>query len=81
MAANEKVHYATSWTSYGDKIFRPGEQMTGRVDPDVIRHAEASGLTTTSHAEAERAKGAEMERRRDVERQQQSRAERRENAE
>jgi hypothetical protein len=66
MAVNEQVVYATQWTSHGNQIFRPGEQMTGRAPEHAVRGAIEQGLTTTSHAEAERAKGAEQQRQRDV---------------
>ncbi len=78
MAVNEKVEYATSWTCHGGRIFRPGEQLTGRMPEHAIRGAQEQGLTTGSHAEAERAKRGEMDRRQRVEEQQATRSERRE---
>jgi hypothetical protein len=77
MAVNEKVVYTNQWTSHGGRLFRPGEQLSGRVDPAVVRSAQEAGLTTSSHAEAERAKSAEAERQRDVARQIESRSEKR----
>ena len=78
MAVNEKVLYANQHVSHGGTIFRPGEQMTGRVDPEVIRHAEQNGLVTGSHAEAERAKRAEAERQERVAHEIETRSEKRE---
>lgn len=77
MAVNEKVHYATRHLTHGGKIFEPGERLSGRMDDGALKHAEASGYTTTSDAESERAKGAEEYRRTDVKRQQQNRSEKR----
>ena len=63
MAVNEKVVYAEQWTCHGGKIYRPGEPLTGRMPEHAIRGAQEQGLTTDSHASAERAKAAEQERR------------------
>lgn len=78
MAVNEKVAYAKGWTTHAGQMLRPGEQMTGRVPDEVIRNAEARGLTTGSHAEAERAKSAEAERRARVAHEIETRSEKRE---
>jgi hypothetical protein len=77
MAVNEKIVYATQHTTYGGKLYRPGEQLTGRMSDTTIRHAQESGLTTDSHAGAERARGAETERRARVEQEIGSRSEKR----
>ena len=79
MAVNEKVVYATAWTCHGGKIYRPGEQLTGRMPEHAIRGAQEQGLTSGSHADAERAKSAESERRRGVEQQMLTRSEKRAN--
>ena len=78
MAVNEKVEYAKDWTCHGGRIFRPGEQLTGRMSEHAIRGAQEQGLTTGSHAEAEKAKAAEMQRRANVEQEIATRSEPRE---
>lgn len=77
MAVNEKVVYATTWTSHGKHLFKPGEQMTGRVEPYVLRSAMEGGLASDSHAEAERARKGEQERQTIVNHQIQNRSEKR----
>lgn len=68
MAVNEKAVYATQWTGSGDprNPIRPGDRIDGRVPEHQVRSMQERGLTTESHAEAERAKGAEEARQRDV---------------
>lgn len=78
MAVNEKIVYAKEHTVHGGKLFAPGEQLTGRMPDHAIQGAVEGGLTTSSHAEAERAKRAEAERRADVARQIATRSEKRE---
>lgn len=63
MAVNEKVEYAQAWTCHGGRVYRPGEQLTGRMPEHAISGAREQGLTTDSHAAAERAKAGEMDRR------------------
>lgn len=78
MAVNEKAVYATTHVSHGRTIFRPGERMDERLPADVIKHAEEGGLTTRSHAEAERAKAGEQERQERVAQEQATRSSREE---
>lgn len=66
MAVSEKVTYATRYTTHNGRLFKPGEQLSGRMSPEVLAHAVAGGLTTNSHAEAEAAQAAEMDRRQRV---------------
>jgi hypothetical protein len=80
MAVNEKVVYAESWTCHGGKVYRPGEQLSGSMPEHAIKGAQEQGLTTDSHATAERAKAAEHERRERVAEQIQTRSEPREDA-
>lgn len=77
MAVNEKTVYANGHVSFGRKIFRPGEEMSGRVPDYVLQSAQESGAAVDSHAAAERAKGAEAARREDVARQIEARSEKR----
>jgi hypothetical protein len=77
VAVNEKVVYASRWTSHGKQLFRPGEVISGRMPDYALRSAMERGLTTESHAEAERAKGAEQQRQRDVAQQIATRSEKR----
>jgi hypothetical protein len=77
MAVNEKVVYATQHTCHAGVLYRPGEQISGRMPEHALRGAVDQGLTTESHSEAERAKGAEQQRRRDVAQQITSRSEKR----
>jgi hypothetical protein len=77
MAVNEKVVYATQHTCHAGVVYRPGEQMTGRAPEHAVRGAVEQGLTTESHAEAQRARGMEEQRRRDVAQQIASRSEKR----
>ena len=77
MAVNEKVVYATAHTTHAGKLYQPGEQLTGRMPEHAIKGAVEGGLTTGSHAEAERAASAERERLADVARQIESRSEKR----
>lgn len=73
MAVNEKVVYATGYTSHNGKLFAPGEQLSGNMPDHALRGAIEGGLTTDSHAGAERARGAEQERQRQVAEQQRRR--------
>lgn len=79
MAVNEKAVYANRYVTHAGRIYAPGQPLTGRGGmPDyALQHAQENGLTTESHAEAERAKGAEMQRREDVNRQIADRSEKR----
>lgn len=77
MAVNEKVVYSATHQTHGGKYFKPGDQLTGRMPEHAIRGAVEGGLTTDSHASAERARGAEQERVADVHRQIESRSEKR----
>lgn len=74
MAVNEKVVYATKHTTHAGVVYRPGEQMTGRAPEHAIQGALEQGIASHSHAEAERAKGAEQERQRQVAADQQRRS-------
>lgn len=79
MAVNEKALYATGWLTSGDprRPIAPGDRIDGRLSDDTVRSLQDRGLTTESHAEAERAKGAEQQRQRDVAHQIATRSEKR----
>ena len=79
MAVNEKAVYATEWIGSGDprRPFTPGDRIDGRLPAEVVRNLQERGLTTESHAEAQRAAGAEQARREDVARQIATRSEKR----
>ncbi len=66
MAVNENVVYATGHLTHAGVIYKPGEQLTGRMPEYAIRGSEEQGRTTSSHAAAERAQKVELERRRQV---------------
>jgi hypothetical protein len=76
MATNEKVVYAVDWTTYGGRLYKPGEQLTGRMPDHAVRGAQEAGLTG-DHAAAERAKAREADRQADVNRQIAERSEKR----
>lgn len=82
MAVNEKALYANRHVTFNGKVWQPGEQIhvgdgAGRMPEYALRHAQDNQLTTESHAEAERFKGAEQHRREDVARQIEERSEKR----
>lgn len=79
MAVNEKAVYATGWITSGDprRPILPGDRIDGRLSPDTVRSLQERGVTTESHAEAERAKGAEQQRQQDVANQIATRSEKR----
>jgi hypothetical protein len=79
MAVNEKAVYATEHITSGDprNPIRPGQRLDGRVSEDAIRSLHDRGCVTESHAEAQRAEGAEMARQADVARQIENRSEKR----
>lgn len=66
MAVNEKAVYATAHTTHAGKLYKPGERIDDRMPAHALQGAQEQGLTTGSHAEAERAAGAERERRQRV---------------
>lgn len=76
MATAQKVLYATQHTTHDGRLYRPGEQLSGRMSPEALVHAEANGLTTSSHADAERAHQAETDRRQRVSEQIETRVDR-----
>lgn len=78
MAVNEKVAYANSYVTHGGKLYKPGEQLSGRMDDAIIKHAEEGGLVTRSESEAKQAQAAEAHRREQVAEQQRTRSEARE---
>jgi hypothetical protein len=79
MAVNEKAVYATGWITSGDprRPILPGERIDGRLSAETVQSLQERGVTTESHAEAERAKGAEQQRQRDVAHQIANRSEKR----
>lgn len=77
MAVNEKAVYATGHLTHDGVIYQPGERIDERMPEHAVRGSIEQGLTTGSHAEAERSAAAERERRADVERQILTRSEKR----
>lgn len=77
MAVNEKPVFATGFVSHGRTLFRPGEQLNGRVAPEVVRHAMEGGVASDSSTAATAARQAETERVADVNRQIETRSEKR----
>ena len=79
MAVNEKAVYATGHITSGDprRPIMPGDRIDGRLPEQTVRSLHERGLTTESHAEAQRAAGAEQARREDGARQIATRSEKR----
>ena len=76
MAVNQKVIYATDWTTHAGVIYKPGDQMTDRAPEHAIRGAQEAGLASESSAAAERSARAEQERQQRVTAEQQERSDR-----
>lgn len=62
MAANQTTVRATEYITHGGKLYAPGEVLTGRLDPEVVKAVLLHGHASEDDSKAETAAKAEAAR-------------------